>query len=170
MSLKVQTISLHVGVNRLLYTCGDDNMKNIEHTDIINKKKYLVPVDKKLLLEVYKNRYAIIFALVVLFRVWIKSLPILIGFGVVFGAFIEYNYRNNFLKKLTQVPVKEASEPKNINKQALIMNVILYAIFASALLYFALTEVTDYTKYLFIIISIFAYSLSIRYFFEIKNK
>ena len=46
-------------------------MKNIEYTDLFNKKTYLVPEDKKALLEVYKNRYAIVLALTVLFRICI---------------------------------------------------------------------------------------------------
>ncbi len=144
-------------------------MKNIEHIDIISKRKYLVPESKKLQLEVFKNRYAVALALAVLFRFWIKSLPVLVGFGIIFGLFMEYSYRS-FLRPLTSTPFEKSTENKEINKQALVMNVVLYAVFATALIFFALTEVTDNTKYIFIIISIFAYSLSVRYFFELRNK
>ena len=144
-------------------------MKNIEYTDLFNKKTYLVPEDKKALLEVYKNRYAIILALTVLFRIWIENIFILIGFGVVLALFLEFTYRKKYLNSLTQIPYKEKIKAE-INKQALVMNTALYSVFASFLLYYAITDVFDYTRYIFIAIAIFAYGLAISYLLEITKK
>lgn len=144
-------------------------MKNIEYTDLFNKKTYLVPEDKKALLEVYKNRYAIVLALTVLFRIWIENIFILIGFGVVLALFLEFTYRKKFLNSLTQIPYKEEVKAE-INKQALVMNTVLYSVFASFLLYYAITDVFDYTRYIFIAITIFAYGLAISYLLETTKK
>lgn len=144
-------------------------MKNIEYTDLFNKKTYLVPEDKKSLLEVYKNRYAIVLALTVLFRIWIENIFILIGFGVVLALFLEFTYRKKYLNSLTQIPYKEEVKAE-INKQALVMNTVLYSVFASFLLYYAITDVFDYTRYIFIAIAIFAYGLAISYLLETTKK
>lgn len=144
-------------------------MKNLEHTDFINKKTYLVPETKKTQLELYKNRYAIGASLAVVLGVWIKKPLLISGFGLIFCLFLEYTYRQKFLKPLTQLPEGKKKAKKEINKQALMMNGILYLVLSFALLFYTLSEVVDNTRYILIAISIFALSLSVRYFMELKN-
>lgn len=144
-------------------------MKEIQHYDIFNKNTYIVPESDKKMLEVYKNRYAIIIALAVLLAGIIDTKFILVGFCLVVLIYTEYIYRAKFLKKLTIIPTEKVDK-EPINTQALIVNAVLYAVFGVLLGYLALTSMEGFSKSLLIAVSAGAVVLSIRYLLEVITK
>ncbi|QIK69253.1 hypothetical protein G7062_02645 [Erysipelothrix sp. HDW6C] len=107
--------------------------------DFINKKTYRVPKSKETLLGVYQNRYAIILAVCVLLEGFIFGLWPTLFFALVTVVFTEYVYRSRFLKSLTVIPTETVTK-KEINKQATIMNCLLYLALGIGLIYYALGE------------------------------
>lgn len=144
-------------------------MKESQHYDIFNKNTYIVPESERKMLEVLKNRYAIVIALAVLLYTLFDSIFILVGFCLVVLIYTEYIYRAKFLKKLTIIPTEKVVK-ENINTQALIVNAILYAVFGALLGYLALTTMEGFSKSLLIAVSAGAVVLSIRYLLEVITK
>lgn len=145
-------------------------MKNVEYTDSINGKTYLVPEDKVMLMNVYKNRYAVAVSLSVLFRIWVGQVLLLVLFAFVIGAFMEYNYRQNFLGKLTIVPT-EKKKDKLVNRQAMTMNSVLYIILSIALVFFAFKEIEGNSRYIALAFASASFFVGVSYVLElIKNK
>lgn len=140
---------------------------HIFYKDSINKNTYRIPSDKQSLLEVYKNRYAVVLAFTVLMGAFIKNPFILIGFGIVVVLFTEYLYRVKFLKNYTivkEVPTKD----KDISKESMILNIGLYLLLGALLGYFALFETPDgTTRYVFLALSVGGIALALRYVKEI---
>lgn len=144
-------------------------MKYIAHYDFFNKNTYQVPQEKKNLLEVFKNRYAVVVALTVLMYAIIDNIYLLVGFGVVALLYTEYLYRNNFLKKLTVIPVEKVDKTP-VNKQAATMNFVLYLLFGGLLGYFALTEMEGLSQIILIALSCGSVILSVRYLLTAISK
>lgn len=140
---------------------------HILYKDSINKNTYRIPLDKKNLLEVYKNRYAVVLAFTVLMGAFIKNTLILIGFGLAVLLFTEYLYRIKFLKGFTVV-VDTTVDEKSISRQALIVNIILYLLLGGLLGYYAMVETPDgIMRYAFLALSVGGIGLGLRYIKEV---
>lgn len=141
----------------------------MKHYDFFGKKTYLIPNKQKKQLELYKNRYAIGVALTVLMAAFINNIYLLIGFGVVVLFYAEYVYRNKFLKGLTIVPNDEKPE-KIINKQALIVNTILYLVFGVLLGYLSWSQTERFNRILLLAVAVGAVITAIQYFFVLLSR
>lgn len=139
----------------------------IIYKDSFNKNTYRIPADKKNLLEVYKNRYAVVLAVTVLLRAFIHNIYYLVGFGIVITLFTEYVYRKKFLKQYTILPSETSIPTKKIDNKAIISNVVLYMCFGLLLGYVTIFEMEDtFSKWMLLAVAIAAVGLAIRYALE----
>ena len=104
-----------------------------------------------------------------LMAAFIKNIYLLIGFGVVVLFYAEYVYRNKFLKGLTIVPNDEKPE-KIINKQALIVNTILYFVFGVLLGYLSWSQTERFNRILLLAVAVGAVITAIQYFFVLLSR
>lgn len=144
------------------------NSKQIYYRDSINKKTYSVPEDKQKLLEIYKYRYSVVASLAVLMGWFVKNYIIIIAFFIILALFTEFVYRARFLKKLKVVPERDVPvEVKEIKKESLYLNIVLYSVFGVLLAYLALYETEEgLSKWLLLAVAAASIMLGIRYIVE----